>query len=87
MVVATGVSWRISRMAEVTGCDGADDAVGDSVSDPIMFFSFVPICKQTRTSPSFAHTPTGSVYFHILIFSVRVRIGDWRETGTDIKVR
>ena len=69
-MLAPWVSWRTSRVAEVTGCDGADDAGVDAVSDPIFFVLLVPICKQTSTSPSSAHTPRGSVYFHIFKVSV-----------------
>jgi len=70
----------------VTGCDGADDAGVDAVSDFIICVLLVPICKQTSTSPSSAHTPRGSVYFHIFRVSVRVRSGGWREMGRDIEV-
>ena len=48
------VSWRTSRVAEVTGCDGADDAGVDAVSDRITFVLLVLICKQTSTSSSSA---------------------------------
>ena len=54
IVVATMVSWRTSRVAEVTECDGADDAGVDAVSDFIIFVLLVLICKQTSTSPSSA---------------------------------
>ena len=47
-------------VAEVTGCDGPDDASGDGVSDRMIFVLLVSICKQTSTSPSSAHTPRRS---------------------------
>ena len=75
MVVATLVSWRTSRVAEVTGCDGADDAGVDAVSDPITFVLLVPICKQTSTSPSSAHTPRGFVFSYFQSFGTSPKRG------------
>ena len=59
------VSWRTSRVAEVTECDGADDTGVDAVRDPLIFVLLVPICKQTSTSPASAHTQRWSVDFQI----------------------